>query len=67
MNSTSKPTDQRSDQLKEQQETAAENTTQGYGSSVKAGHISAKPDGDTQGGPGANNDQARSPVPVRKP
>jgi hypothetical protein len=70
MSITSKPADSRSEQLKEQEKTAADNTSQGYGSTVKSRFISAKPDGNTQGGPGTNNDQARSPAPTastRKP
>lgn len=41
--------------------TAQENVTEGYGSSRKAARISGKPDGDTRGGPRANNDHARAP------
>jgi hypothetical protein len=42
-------------------DTAQENATQGFGSAGKASIISGKPDGDTQGGPGRNNDQAQAP------
>ncbi|HIV70212.1 MAG TPA: hypothetical protein H9903_04700 [Candidatus Aquabacterium excrementipullorum] len=42
-------------------DTAQENVSEGYGASGKAGIISGQPDGDTQGGPGANNDQGRAP------
>ena len=46
----------------EREKTAMENISQGYGHPKKAGHISAEPDGDTQGGPGANNpDGVRPP------
>lgn len=42
--------------LKEQEKAARENTQEGYGSTLKSRLISGKPDGDTQGGPGSNND-----------
>lgn len=62
---TSFSTDPRSDratkQAIEQEKAAVENTSQGYGHSAKAAHISAKPDGDTQGGPGADNDDMTRP------
>jgi len=45
-------------QNEEQHKTASENVRQGYGSSVKSRLMSGKPDGDTQGGPGPNNDNA---------
>lgn len=55
----------RSDRAKkqaiEQEKTALENTSQGYDHPGKAGHISAKPDGDTQGGPGADNENMNRP------
>ena len=48
----------------EARETAQENVTEGYGSPGKASTISGKPDGDTSGGPGRNNDQAKAPPKV---
>ena len=42
--------------------TAQENVTQGYGHAGKARIMSGKPDGDTQGGPGANHEEGRAPV-----
>lgn len=45
----------------EREKAAIENTTQGYDSTVKSRHISAKPDGDTSGGPGANNEKGIRP------
>lgn len=45
--------------------TAQDNVTKGYGSSGKASIISGKPDGDRQGGPGSNNDQAETPLKAR--
>jgi hypothetical protein len=48
----------------EARETAQENVTEGYGSPGKASIISGKPDGDTSGGPGRNNDQAKAPPKV---
>lgn len=44
---------------------AQDNVTKGYGSSGKASIISGKPDGGKQGGPGANNDQAKTPPKAR--
>lgn len=48
----------------EARDTAQENVTEGYGSARKASIISGKPDGDTGGGPGRNNDQAKAPPKV---
>ena len=42
--------------------TAQDNVTTGYGSSGKASIISGKPDGDRTGGPGPNNNQAKTPL-----
>jgi hypothetical protein len=65
MNPTSiQPPPSSDDAIKEAQERAkraTENVSQGYGSTVKSKIISAKPDGDTQGGPGSNNDNAIAP------
>ncbi|MFT3859026.1 MAG: hypothetical protein QM742_16510 [Aquabacterium sp.] len=57
--------EQASHQAIEREKTAIENTTQGYGSTVKSKIISAKPDGDTQGAQGANNDHANVPADPR--
>jgi hypothetical protein len=45
-----------------QEKTAASNTRDGYGTPSRAAHISAKPDGDTGGGPGANNEALCKPA-----
>lgn len=47
---------------REQEEAALDNVEQGYNDrSGKAAGLSGQPDGDTQGGPGANNDAGRAP------
>lgn len=40
--------------------TAQDNVSKGYGSAGKASIISGKPDGDTGGGPGRNNEQGKA-------
>lgn len=50
------------DKAREQEQAALDNVRQGLDDATdRAGVISGQPDGDTQGGPGANNDAAQRP------
>ncbi|WP_298014311.1 hypothetical protein [uncultured Aquabacterium sp.] len=51
---------------RQREEAALDNVEQGYDDpSGKAGSLSGQPDGDTQGGPGANNDAGHAPPPLK--
>ena len=51
------------DKARQQEAAALDNVRSDYDDRTrKAGRLSARPDGDTQGGPGANNDAAVVPA-----